>query len=183
MNRELLERPFDPAQIKQRDGNFGKVLDYVEGHAVIQRLNDAFESNWSFEILEHEVLEKVDEVIVLGKLTAENITKSQFGSSQITRARDTGEIISIAGDLKAAATDALKKSASLLGVALHLYNGDRHMNDRPRGTNHTSQGNDPPRTNHRSEGNGWKRVQDYQPAAQLHRGPWQNDWHELEGSG
>ncbi len=38
MNRELLEKPFDPSQIKQREGNFGKKLDYIEGHAVIQRL-------------------------------------------------------------------------------------------------------------------------------------------------
>ena len=35
MNRELLEKPFAPEQIKQRDGNFGKTLDYVEGHAII----------------------------------------------------------------------------------------------------------------------------------------------------
>ena len=48
MNRELLEKPFDPNQIKQREGNFGKTLDYIEGHSVIQRLNDAFDANWSF---------------------------------------------------------------------------------------------------------------------------------------
>lgn len=48
-------------------------MDYVEGHAVIQRLNDAFEPKWSFEILEHEVLKDLDEVIVLGKLTAEDV--------------------------------------------------------------------------------------------------------------
>jgi hypothetical protein len=35
MNRELLEKPFDPNQIKQREGNFGKMLDYVEGHSII----------------------------------------------------------------------------------------------------------------------------------------------------
>ena len=39
MNRELLEKHFDPSQIKQREGNFGKMLDYIEGHAVIERLN------------------------------------------------------------------------------------------------------------------------------------------------
>ena len=44
MNRELLEKPFAPEQVKQREGNFGKMLDYVEGHTVIQRLNDAFDS-------------------------------------------------------------------------------------------------------------------------------------------
>ncbi len=132
MNRELLEKPFAPEQIKQRDGNFGRTLDYVEGHTVLQRLNDAFDAQWSFEILKHEILEDKDEVIVQGKLAAENVVKTQFGSSQITRVRDTGEIISLADDLKAAATDSLKKCATMLGVGLHLYNGDRSLNDRTR---------------------------------------------------
>ena len=66
MNRELLEKPFSPDQIKQRQGNFGQTLDYVEGHAVIQRLNDAFDGKWDFEILENRILEDKDEVIVLG---------------------------------------------------------------------------------------------------------------------
>ena len=121
MNRQLLEKPFEAHQIKQREGNFGRTLDYIEGHSVIQRLNDAFESEWSFEILEHEILEKTDEVIVLGKLTAGDIVKSQFGSSRITRARESGEMISLADDLKAAGTDALKKCATMLGVGLQLY--------------------------------------------------------------
>ena len=42
MIRELLEKTFEPGQIKQREGNFGKMLDYIEGHAVIQRQNDGF---------------------------------------------------------------------------------------------------------------------------------------------
>ena len=54
MNRELLETPFTPAQIKQRKGRNG-MLDYVEGHSVIQRLNEALEGAWSFEIVQHEV--------------------------------------------------------------------------------------------------------------------------------
>ncbi len=63
MNRELLEKPFDRNQIKQREGNFGKMLDYIEGHAVVKRLNDAFEANWSFAILKHEILQETDEVV------------------------------------------------------------------------------------------------------------------------
>jgi len=39
MNRRLLEAPFAPAQIKQRKGPTGGVLDYVEGDTVIARLN------------------------------------------------------------------------------------------------------------------------------------------------
>ncbi len=55
MNRELLGKPFAPDQIKQRDGNFGKTLDYIEGHIVIQRLNDSFDAKWSFEIPKHYI--------------------------------------------------------------------------------------------------------------------------------
>jgi len=125
MNREVLEQPFGPEQIKQREGNFGKMLDYIEGHAVIQRLNDAFDADWSFTITHHEILKDTDEVIVIGQLNAGGIVKSQFGSSRITRAKESGDIISLADDLKAAATDALKKAATLLGVGLHLYRNER----------------------------------------------------------
>ncbi len=121
MNRELLEQPFDPAQIRQRQGHFGNLLDYVEGHAVIQRLNDALDGNWSFEVVEHGVIEEHGEVLVLGRLSTEIVTKTQFGSSVITRAKETGDVISLADDFKAAATDALKKCATQLGVGLYLY--------------------------------------------------------------
>jgi len=119
MNRQVLEQPFGPEEIKQRDGSFGQTLAYVSGHTVIQRLNDAFESAWSFEIISHEIHQ--DEVIVIGKLIAEDVVKTQFGSSRITKARDTGDLVSLADDLKSAATDALKKCSTLLGVGLHLY--------------------------------------------------------------
>lgn len=154
MNRELLEKPFGPEQIKQREGSFGKKLDYIEGSSVIQRLNDSFEAKWSFEIMEHKILDNADEVVVLGKLTASDVVKSQFGSSKITKARETGNIISLADDLKAAGTDALKKCATLLGVGLHLYkssgkapshgqnyNASKNNNDFKRGNNNGGNGN------------------------------------------
>ena len=118
MNRQLLEKPFEPAQIRQRKGRNG-LLDYVEGHSVIQRLNEALDSAWSFEIMQHEIRE--DEVLVLAKLTAEGITKMNFGVSQVTRERDSGALVSLGDDLKAAGTDALKKCATFFGVGLHLY--------------------------------------------------------------
>jgi hypothetical protein len=118
MNRGFLEKPFDPEQIRRRQGRNG-MLDYVEGHSVIQRLNDALEGTWSFEITHHEVRE--DEVIVLGKLTAEGIAKMAFGASQVTRERGSGQLVSLGDDLKSAATDSLKKCATFLGVGLHLY--------------------------------------------------------------
>lgn len=119
MNREILERPFNKEQIKQRKGNFGDIIDYVETHAVIQRLNDAFDGQWSFEVLTQE--RDSSQVIVLGRLSAEGVSKSQFGCSSITTNSKTGEVISLGDDYKAAASDALKKCASLFGVGLHLY--------------------------------------------------------------
>ena len=144
MNRALLEKPFEPAQIRQRKGRNG-VLDYVEGHNVIHRLNEALDGAWSFEITHHEVRE--DEVLVLGRLSAESITKMQFGVSQVTREKGSGALVSLGDDLKAAATDALKKCATFLGVGLHLY-GDRPLNGRvpaPRpGVNGNGAGPRPP---------------------------------------
>jgi hypothetical protein len=151
MNRELLEKKFSPDQIKQREGNFGKMLDYIEGHNIIQRLNDAFDAEWSFAIIRHEILNETDEVIVLGELKAGEIIKTQFGSSRITRARNTGDMVSLADDLKAAATDSLKKNATMLGIGLHLYNKDDGNNQRSNGGN---QSNGQGRDNNHSSGNG-----------------------------
>lgn len=117
MKKELLHRPFPPEQIKQRQGQHGKMLNYLETHVVIARLNEACDA-WSFEIIRHDVLE--NEVIVVGKLIADGIVKMAFGTAEIARGRD-GQPLSIGDSLKAGASDALKKSASLLGVGLHLY--------------------------------------------------------------
>jgi hypothetical protein len=122
MNREILEKPFMPEQIKRRQGTDGDVFDYVEGCAVIQRLNECFESEWIFEIQDHRIYD--EEVVVLGKLTAQGVAKCQFGKSRITRAKKDNSIVSLGDDLKAAATDCLKKCATLFGVGLHLYFGE-----------------------------------------------------------
>jgi hypothetical protein len=118
-NRELLEKPFAPTQIKQRQGTYGDVLDYVESVAIVQRLNDALDGDWSFAVLQHKIYE--DEVVVLGQLSTNGVTKTQFGKSKITRSKKDQSMISLGDDLKAAASDSLKKCATLIGVGLHLY--------------------------------------------------------------
>jgi len=128
VNREILEKEFEPSQIKQRKGYFGDELDYVETADVIRRLNTAFDGQWSFEIVEYQQLG--DEVVVLGKLTAEGIQKMQFGSHHITKSKKDGEVVNLGYDLKSAASDALKKTSTHLGVALHLYS--ENIADEPR---------------------------------------------------
>jgi len=121
MNRELLEKQFLDSEIKQREGNHGKLISYLEGHTVISRLNESFGGEWSFEVTEYGIDEANDEICVLGKLTAENVVKMQFGSTAITRNKQTKAAVSIGDDYKKCVTDCIKKCATLFGVGLHLY--------------------------------------------------------------
>ena len=123
VNRQLLEEPFDSSLVRTRRGGHGRQLKYVETREYIRRLNAVFEGEWDFQVSSHEILQ--DEVVVLGKLTAGNVIKTAFGGSSITRSRENGEPIAISDDLKAAASDSLKKACSLLGIGLHLYSDDR----------------------------------------------------------
>jgi hypothetical protein len=117
----ILDKPFDNTLIKSRKNKDGETLSYVEGSQYIRRLNQAFGYNWSFEITDMKVVK--DEVIVLGKLTADGITKMQYGTSG-----DSSNENRILGDrVKAAGTDALRKCASLFGLGLHLYEGSQHI--------------------------------------------------------
>jgi len=122
--REVLEAAFPETLVKTRPGAYGGSLSYIEGHTVIHRLNEAFDGNWSFEIMSHQILD--EEVLVCGKFRANaaGVIKMAFGSSRITRDDRTGNAIALGDDLKAASTDALKKSATLLGVGLSLYGGN-----------------------------------------------------------
>ena len=82
-------------------------------------------------VVDKQMLE--DEVIVEAKLTVrtpggQTIVKTQFGGADIKRHASgarSGRPLSIADDYKAAASDALKKCASLLGIGLDLYGRDR----------------------------------------------------------
>ncbi|HOX44558.1 MAG TPA: Rad52/Rad22 family DNA repair protein [Myxococcota bacterium] len=119
MDTSALQAPFDASVLKTRKGNFGKQLQYVEGNEYLKRLIDVFAGEWSFEIVEHAIHDA--EVVVLVRLSAGSVTKMAFGGSSITVHSETGERLSLADDLKAAATDGLKKAATLLGVGLYLY--------------------------------------------------------------
>ncbi len=133
MDAEIIEREFDKSLIKTRKGSFGGELSYVETPEYIKRLNLIFDYQWSFEILD----EKIENgfAIVKGRLTAEGITKEQFGTSQVTVSKKDGEIAQLGDDMKSAASDALKKTCSLFGIGLHLYNGNSDGKDNSSGMN------------------------------------------------
>lgn len=109
--------------IKTRPGPGGIPLSYVEVGYVINMLNQVFGWDWDFRILDQQIGKK--QVWVRGELSVRakghTITKGQFGGADIKTSRTTGEPISIADDLKAAASDCLKKCASMLGIAGDVY--------------------------------------------------------------
>ena len=127
------ETPRD--QIRTRPGKGGRVLLYTDGAYVIRTLNEAFAFNWDFEADHEEILyvgERPFEARCRGKLIIRagdvTITKMQYGSQPIEMLRDGSAPVSLGDAYKGAATDALKKCASLLGIALDLYDSDSEIN-------------------------------------------------------
>lgn len=133
MNLEHLVRPFSSDQVKQRTTPLGYTVDYIETSTVIIRMNEAFQGEWSFKILDHKLLEDV--VVVLGELTADGITKQQFGTCELSHESEDGVLFSLGDGMKAAASDALKKCATLFGLGLQLYSVT--PNTSPEGTTQT----------------------------------------------
>ncbi len=136
--RAVLTQRTPSAVVKQRRGPGGLKFSYVEHSWVTRTLNEAFAWNWSWEILEWRLIpqDEPNEVFVLGKLTVNTptgtITKQQFGSASVKRSKSSKKPLSVGDDLKAASSDALKKCASLLGLALDLYSKDAPAGQAPR---------------------------------------------------
>jgi hypothetical protein len=123
-----------PSQyIKQRPAKGGGSWEYVTGGYIKKCLNLMFGWDWDFEIIDEKVM--FGEAIVKGRLTCRSngkeIIKMQFGNKDIMYKRQTPQEIekgldkiplSIGNDLKAAATDCLKKCAAEIGIAADIYN-------------------------------------------------------------
>jgi len=128
--------------VRFRKGRGGRQFPYTDTAFVIRTLNQAFGWDWDFEADHEEILyiypdgiQRPYEVRCRGKLTVRNdgraITKMQFGSQPLEFLQNTDTPISLGDAFKGAASDALKKCASLLGIALDLYDSDSPINENP----------------------------------------------------
>lgn len=114
----VVTRPLPREAIKKRPGKAGMEFSYIAPDFVIDTLNEAFEHQWNTKIVYQGVH---DGVVIVGlRLSVPNengvlVEKEQFGSCEITRGLAVGEAF------KGAASDALKKCATLLGIGLELY--------------------------------------------------------------
>ena len=119
---------------KKRPAKGGGEWEYVTGGYVKKCLNLMFGWDWDFEIVDEKIMIEAKEVVVKGRLTCRSggntIIKMQYGNKDIMfRKQYTDEEkrnppipLSVGNDMKAAATDALKKCASEIGIAADIYN-------------------------------------------------------------
>jgi hypothetical protein len=116
-----------PAQyVKTRPALGGGTWDYVTGGYIKKCLNLMFGWDWDFEIIDEKIMIEAREVIVKGRLTCRSagktIVKMQYGNKTIMFRKGSDIPLSIGNDMKAAATDALKKCAAEVGIAADIYN-------------------------------------------------------------
>ena len=110
--------------VYRRAGKGGKSFDYITGSYVTKVLNFVFGWNWDFEVVEQG--KEGNQIWVKGRLTihgngqGQQIVKTQYGRADIKMLK-AGGMVDYGNDLKAAATDAMKKCASLLGIGSDIY--------------------------------------------------------------
>lgn len=123
---ELLASKTPQKYIKKRKGRGGKEFDYVEINYVQAKLNAIFGFNWDVDILDKQIGK--NQIWIQIRLTVRlkdgvEVHKDAFGGSEVKRSRQSKEVVDIADDLKAAESDAIKKAASMFGVAWDVYSG------------------------------------------------------------
>lgn len=129
---ELIQSPTPKEFIKERAGKGSRKFKYITVGYTIAMLNKTFSPiGWNFEIVE-QIIDPT-EVVVKGKLSVKfpngfEVSKYQYGTKErsikgtISRKTNTEiEGVPLGDTLKAAASDALKKCASMFGIGLDVY--------------------------------------------------------------
>lgn len=127
--KESINKKTPRAFIKQRPGKGGKSFSYVDVGYVTAQLNNIFNHMWSFEVVREDL--KGNQVWVLGKLSVplpngKELVRMQYGSAEVKKMRNSNDAVDYGNDMKAAASDALKKCASQLGFCHDIYHPDVH---------------------------------------------------------
>lgn len=126
---ELL-RPTPKKYIYTRPGRGGGTWNYVKASYIQKKLDFVFGWDWNFQIVDKGREGNV--VWVQGRLTVtlpsgRTIIKEQFGRAEVKFKQGTTVPLDYGNDLKASASDALKKCASQLGLARDVYNPDEYQ--------------------------------------------------------
>jgi len=118
--RAIITQELPASYISERSGRGGKKFSYIKHGRVVQILNEAFGFQWSFEALPETLRELKDGGYgIFGRLTVpirgEMVTKVDLGTKDFVNGMLDGDLI------KSAVSDALRRCAMRLGLALNLY--------------------------------------------------------------
>jgi len=117
----VITRPLPHDKVKKRPGKAGMEFSYITPDFVIETLNEAFNFDWNTRLVYQNMHDNVAVVGLELSVPSDGqsrVIKQQFGSCEVTRGLGVGEAF------KGAASDALKKCATLLGLGLELYQSD-----------------------------------------------------------
>jgi hypothetical protein len=120
---DLLERLSGPF-----DGYFtaeGVQGPFLSGEQIAKRLNQVMgPGGWYFRVVETKHAPEADEVMTLGEMAlwigGQWVVRQQWGGQKVKRSRQSGNPTNLSDDHKGAATDSMKKCASLFGVGLYM---------------------------------------------------------------
>lgn len=126
------------SMIYERPAKGGGKWKYVKSADVVVALNTTFGGFWDFTVITDEataldIAIKTKSVVVKGKLTITNpstgvsVTREQYGRKDVMFNKGTNQPLDFGNDMKAAASDALKKCASQFGLFNDIYRDNEIM--------------------------------------------------------
>lgn len=139
LNENQVQKIFNstPAKYKyRRPGRGGGQWDYVRAGYVRQVLDSIFGFNWDFVIetpVEEalQVAQATKSVVLKGYIVGRvldeklgliaEIKKGDFGRAEVKFRQGSTELLDFGNDLKAAASDCLKRCAARFGIAADVY--------------------------------------------------------------
>ena len=124
-----------PREVEKQLKKGGASLTYIPVSEVITRLNKVLGfDGWSYEIVKTErdaldpdfIIAHVRLSVYLDSGRFVSVTKDGFGGQKIKRTKQ-GDIVDLGDEYKGAVSDALKKAAQTLGIALYLARTEEAM--------------------------------------------------------
>ena len=136
MNKDLLNKCYEPFEIRTRQGFKGQTYSYISSKDIIHRMNTVFSGNWCTEVLFQNIIE--DQLILRVRVTIRNTEDGElyshegYGSHHIARytsGPNQNKIIDIGNTYKSAFSKAVVNACRMWGVGLFFEDPNMAADD------------------------------------------------------
>ena len=130
MNKEMLDKLYEPFELKTRPGGGGMQFKYIPSEDVAHRLNQVFGGSWSTRVRSEHTIE--DSVVLRVEVSAYDpemkdwVSHEGFGASafkRFTQGNKANQIIDPGNAYKAAMSMAIRDAAKRFGCGLYAEDG------------------------------------------------------------